>query len=356
MSAAARAAATTSCRVAPHLIKAVIGGSGSDAFNEPAVAAATVKLTGLDRTPADVSVAYLGTATYDLEPARLRQTAQFTQLGCNVIAINVAGPEFDAAVAAASCPLEYARAIEGASIVLVSGGNTLFAVQRWRRLGIDAMLHRAASRGCVLAGGSAGAICWFDGGHSDSMDPTSYRAATLASVLVESPSAALASATTNTAASWKYIRVSGLGFLPGFMCPHYDKTQSNGILRAVDFETMHRDRHANERGVGLDHWCVLIMHEGRTELMSLPGKEGSEAVVISEGNNGDSPPRHEWKADRSGRPGCWLLDVRDGVQVRTSLAQGLAEGSADVSAVLREPTGSPAGDPLEDICLAENPQ
>jgi len=27
----------------------------------------------------------------------------------------------------------------------------------------------------VIAGGSAGAICWFDGGHSDSMDPCTYK-------------------------------------------------------------------------------------------------------------------------------------------------------------------------------------
>lgn len=29
--------------------------------------------------------------------------------------------------------------------------------------------------GAVLTGGSAGAICWFDGGHSDSMDPATYK-------------------------------------------------------------------------------------------------------------------------------------------------------------------------------------
>ncbi len=29
----------------------------------------------------------------------------------------------------------------------------------------------------MLAGGSAGAICWFDGGHSDSMDPASFKEA-----------------------------------------------------------------------------------------------------------------------------------------------------------------------------------
>ena len=27
----------------------------------------------------------------------------------------------------------------------------------------------------ILSGGSAGALCWFDAGHSDSMDPASYK-------------------------------------------------------------------------------------------------------------------------------------------------------------------------------------
>ena len=32
---------------------------------------------------------------------------------------------------------------------------------------------------------------------------------------------------------WKYIRVSGLGLLPGLLCPHHDRTQSNGVLREL---------------------------------------------------------------------------------------------------------------------------
>jgi len=30
------------------------------------------------------------------------------------------------------------------------------------------------TEGPILCGGSAGAICWFDYGHSDSMDPTTF--------------------------------------------------------------------------------------------------------------------------------------------------------------------------------------
>lgn len=62
------------------------------------------------------------------------------------------------------------------------------------------MLREALDRGVVRCGGSAGAICWFDGGHSDSRDPTT----------VKSPKPNL---TEEDKKKWKYIRVKGLGFL-----------------------------------------------------------------------------------------------------------------------------------------------
>jgi hypothetical protein len=38
--------------------------------------------------------------------------------------------------------------------------------------------------------------------------------------------------------SWEYVRVEALAVLPGLLCPHFDKTQSNGVLRATDFDAM----------------------------------------------------------------------------------------------------------------------
>jgi dipeptidase E len=50
----------------------------------------------------------------------------------------------------------------------VGGGNTLKMMRRWRKLGVDQFLERAYHKGAVLSGISAGAICWFVYGHSDS--------------------------------------------------------------------------------------------------------------------------------------------------------------------------------------------
>ena len=54
-------------------------------------------------------------------------------------------------------------------------------MDRWKLLGIDQKLRQAMDRGAVLTRGSAGAICWFDGGHSDSADPDTWKAAMLVS-------------------------------------------------------------------------------------------------------------------------------------------------------------------------------
>src|ERR1700691_1480775 len=61
------------------------------------------------------------------------------------------------------------RKIGSADIIYVGGGNTLMMMRLWRRLGVDRLLRRAYATGTVLCGISAGSICWFDSGHSDSM-------------------------------------------------------------------------------------------------------------------------------------------------------------------------------------------
>ena len=76
-------------------------------------------------------------------------------------------------------------------IIYVSGGNTANMLALWRLHGIDRLLREAYERGVILCGVSAGAICWFEEGTTDSFGP---------------PLRAL----------------DCLGFLPGSFCPHYD--------------------------------------------------------------------------------------------------------------------------------------
>jgi peptidase E len=76
--------------------------------------------------------------------------------------------------------------------VYVAGGSTANMLAIWRAHGFDRILLEAWERGILLCGWSAGMICWFEAGVTDSFAP----------------------------------ELSGmhdlLGFLPGSACPHYD--------------------------------------------------------------------------------------------------------------------------------------
>ena len=91
---------------------------------------------------------------------------------------------------------EMSALVLDSDLIYVGGGNTYRMMKIWRRLGLDTVLAEAASRGIVLSGLSAGAICWFRYGHSDSRSFSS-------------------------SSEWNYIRVSGLGFVNAVYCPHY---------------------------------------------------------------------------------------------------------------------------------------
>lgn len=55
--------------------------------------------------------------------------------------------------------------------IYVGGGNTAGLLAVWRAHGVDEGLRRAHDAGVVLAGISAGSICWFDSGTTDSYGP-----------------------------------------------------------------------------------------------------------------------------------------------------------------------------------------
>ena len=80
-------------------------------------------------------VVWMGTPSYDG-----REGAQgFTEAGLEVEWLNVTDLH---ALPSASA---IAATLRSADIIQVSGGNTLFAVRRWRNLGVDKLLHEVTS-------------------------------------------------------------------------------------------------------------------------------------------------------------------------------------------------------------------
>lgn len=92
------------------------------------------------------------------------------------------------------------KKILSSDIVYVGGGNTLKMMTVWRKKGVDKILKRAAQEGIVLAGVSAGSVCWFESGCSDSRRMNNPKA--------------------------DYIKVRGLGLIPALHCPHYHQEKN----------------------------------------------------------------------------------------------------------------------------------
>src|SRR5213080_1319030 len=89
-------------------------------------------------------------------------------------------------------PSELRRFVLDHDVIFVGGGNTANALAIWRVHAFDEILREAWEAGIVLTGWSAGMICWFEAGVTDSFGP-----------------------------QLDGMR-DGLGFLPGSACPHYD--------------------------------------------------------------------------------------------------------------------------------------
>lgn len=94
-------------------------------------------------------------------------------------------------------------------IIYVGGGSTLRMMTTWRKFGLDKILREAYEKEIVISGLSAGAICWFDFGHSDSKRFVSKNV------------------------SWNFIKVRGLGWYHFTFCPHYHFEK-----REKDFQKM----------------------------------------------------------------------------------------------------------------------
>jgi dipeptidase E len=64
---------------------------------------------------------------------------------------------------------EISKKILSADIIYVGGGNTMKMLRIWRKAGVDKLLKKAYKKNIILAGLSAGTICWFRYGVSDSI-------------------------------------------------------------------------------------------------------------------------------------------------------------------------------------------
>jgi dipeptidase E len=135
-------------------------------------------------------------------------------------------------------------------VIYVGGGNTVNMLAIWRAHGMDAILREAWEAGVVLAGMSAGALCWFEGGVTDSYGAVDGLP-------------------------------DGLCFLPGSMCPHFDSERGRRPVyhRLVADGTL-------PPGIAADDNCALHFH-GTSLVEAVASRDGAGAYRIDA--SGESP-------------------------------------------------------------------
>lgn len=116
---------------------------------------------------------------------------------------------------------------EKADLIYVGGGDTVFMIEHWKKTGLLELIKAAYERGVIIAGLSAGAICWFTDIYTDS-------------------EAALGEGD-------KYAMFKGLGWIDGKISPHYG-------ARMLDFDEI--VCYNFDCAYGIEDNAALIIEDG----------------------------------------------------------------------------------------------
>ena len=123
-----------------------------------------------------------------------------------------------------------------ADMIYVGGGNTSKMMNVWRKYGVDKLLVKVAEKGMVFSGVSAGAICWFRSGSSDSRRFTNPKA--------------------------DLIKVNGINLVPALFCPHYnfEKDRKPDLKRLM--------KKTSGVAIAIDNCCAIEIIDGTYRIIS----------------------------------------------------------------------------------------
>ena len=133
---------------------------------------------------------------------------------------------------------------EKADMIYVGGGDTVFMMESWKQTGLLPLLLDAYERGVVIAGLSAGAICWFSDIYTDSAKEQTGET---------------------------YAMFKGLNLLNGTISPHYG-------ARMLDFDKIVCYNYA--RAYGLEDNSAIVIEDG--EVLGSVNAGGTAWLLESE--------------------------------------------------------------------------
>lgn len=179
-------------------------------------------------------VCFIGTASGDANLMVKWFTRNFEALGAESSHLSLFFPK----------QTDFREHLLSMDLIYVGGGNTKSMLALWKEWGIDRILRECWEKGVILSGSSAGSICWFEQGVTDSLP------------------GCLSS-------------INCLGLLPGSNCPHFDgePTRRPGFLNLI------------EKGEVLEGFAaddaVGLHFEDRSLLRVVSAREGATAYRIS---------------------------------------------------------------------------
>lgn len=182
--------------------------------------------------------------------------------------------------------------------IVVGGGNTLNMIGIWKAQGIDTILEKALKNGIILSGGSAGSICWFQNGISDSR-PVNLSI------------------------------VKGLGFLPYSNCPHYSQESRKNL-----YYQMIKDGKMNP-GYATDELAGILFKNGKAEkFISQSDIHNSYGVNLEQGEIKETKFKSEILLRKNALPeGSYSLQT---IQKKINDLLDFNDSSSPISAYVSE--------------------
>lgn len=148
------------------------------------------------------------------------------------------------------CEYEIREKIFSSDIIYIGGGDTKYMLKVWKENKVDYYLKQAFNRQTILCGLSAGSICWFEYGFSDSSEDGDE--------------------------SKSYIKLEALGLLKGIHCPHFNKDNIAeyfiDMLKGEDI-----------LGIGIDNNCALEVFDNKFKI--LKSDNNAKAYKLFNKNN-----------------------------------------------------------------------
>ena len=192
----------------------------------------------LDQSEKDVpNICFIPTATGDNEAYKVNYYSTFSKLDCSPSHLDFFKRTPD-----------LKELILKQDVIFVGGGNTKSMLAVWKDWGLDLLLKEAYDKGVIMSGVSAGAICWFDQGVTDSW-----------------------------AEDLKIMDC--LGFIEGACCPHYDEEpQRKPSLNKFITEKVLKSCYAVDGG------CALHI-EDEKEFKSVVFSENKNSFLVEMKDN-----------------------------------------------------------------------